>query len=102
MTLTSVPITADLVRGALELEPTGAGLLPHRLPARARAQCADPQLAMAESPPSGVRLALRTRATAVGLETHPTKRVYVGAPPRPDGVYKLLVDGRPAGRGSVS
>ena len=32
----------------------------------------------------------------------PTKRVYSGAPPRPDGVYDLLVDGRPAGRGSVA
>ena len=69
-------------------------MLPHRLPARARAQCADGQLAMAESQPSGVRLVFRTRATAVELDTLPTKRVYVGAPPRPDGVYDLLVDGR--------
>ncbi|WP_036571781.1 SGNH/GDSL hydrolase family protein [Nocardioides sp. URHA0032] len=94
MTLTSVPITADLVRGALELEPTGAGLLPHRLPARARAQCADPQLAMAEAQPSGVRLALRTRATVVELDVLPTRREYAGAPARPDGVYDLVVDGR--------
>ena len=28
----------------------------------------------------------------------PTKRVYVGAPPGPDGVYDLVVDGRLAGR----
>ena len=94
MTLTSVPITADLVRGALELEPTGAGLLPHRLPARARAQCADPQLAMAEAQPSGVRLALRTRATVVELDVLPTRREYAGAPARPDGIYDLVVDGR--------
>ncbi|MGY2701943.1 SGNH/GDSL hydrolase family protein [Nocardioides sp. HB32] len=89
-----MPITADLVRGALELEPTGAGLLPHRLPARARAQCADPQLAMAEAQPSGVRLALRTRATVVELDVLPTRREYAGAPARPDGVYDLVVDGR--------
>jgi hypothetical protein len=57
---------------------------------------------MAEAQPSGVRLALRTRATAIELETVPTKRCYVGAPPRPDGVYELLVDGRPAGRGTVT
>jgi hypothetical protein len=94
MTLTSVPITADLVRGALELEPTGSGLLPHRLPARARAQCADPQLAMAEAQPSGVRLALRTRATVVELDVLPTRREYAGAPARPDGIYDLVVDGR--------
>jgi len=90
----TTPITADLLRGALDLERTEHGLLPHRLPARARAQCADGQLAMAESQPSGVRLVFRTRATAVELDTLPTKRTYTGVPPRPDGVYDLLVDGR--------
>ncbi|MDA5140312.1 GDSL-type esterase/lipase family protein [Streptomyces sp. AD681] len=98
----TTPITRDLLRGALDLERTEHGLLPHRLPAWARAQNNDGQLAMAESQPSGVRLALRTRATALELDTLPTKRAYVGAPPRPDGVYDLLVDGRPAGRGSVA
>ncbi|MER8033188.1 GDSL-type esterase/lipase family protein [Streptomyces bauhiniae] len=99
---TTTPLTADLVRGALELERTERGLLPHRLPARARAQCADPQLHMVESQPSGVRLVFRTRATAIELDTVPTKRAYLGAPPRPEGVYDLLVDGRPAGSTSVS
>jgi hypothetical protein len=98
----TTPLTPELVRGALDLERTDRGLLPHRLPARARAQCADAQLAMAESQPSGVRLVFRTRATTVELDTLPTKRVYVGAPPRPDGVYDLLVDGRPAGSGRVA
>ncbi|MFE5602062.1 GDSL-type esterase/lipase family protein [Streptomyces coelicoflavus] len=98
----TTPITPDLLRGALDLERTERGLLPHRLPARARAQNTDGQLAMAESQPSGVRLALRTRATALELDTVPTKRVYAGAPPRPDGVYDLLVDGRPAGRAGVA
>ncbi|MBC2864825.1 lipase [Streptomyces mexicanus] len=97
----TTPLTADLVRGALDLERTAHGLLPHRLPAWARAQCADPQLALAEAQPSGVRLVFRPRATAVELDTLPTKRLYTGAPPRPDGVYDLLVDGRPAGQGSV-
>jgi lysophospholipase L1-like esterase len=97
----TTPVTADLLRGALDLERTAHGVLPHRLPARARAQCADPQLALAESQPSGVRLAFRTRATVVELDALPTKRVYAGAPPRPGGVYDLLVDGRLAGRASV-
>ena len=97
----TTPITEDLLRGALDLERTAHGVLPHRLPAAARAQCADPQLAMAEAQPSGVRLVFRTRATALELDTLPTKRVYAGAPPRPDGVYDLLVDGRLAGRASV-
>ncbi|WP_320778870.1 SGNH/GDSL hydrolase family protein [Streptomyces sp. CRN 30] len=98
----TAPPAAALVRGALDLERTGRGLLPHRLPARARAQCADPQLAQAESQPSGVRLAFRTRATTVELETLPTKRVHPGAPPRPDGVYDLLVDGVPHGEATAA
>ncbi|WP_217133960.1 GDSL-type esterase/lipase family protein [Streptomyces sp. AC558_RSS880] len=101
-TWTTTPITADLVRGALDLEHTARGVLPHRLPSWARAQNADGQLAMAESQPSGVRLVFRTRATAIELDTLPTKRVYIGAPPRPDGCYDLLVDGHPAGRATAS
>ncbi|MDX6355175.1 MAG: hypothetical protein QOF98_2078 [Streptomyces sp.] len=97
----TTPITADLLRGALDLEQTTHGVLPHRLPAWARAQCSDGQLAMVESQPSGVRLVFRTRATAVELDTLPTKRAYVGTPPRPDGVYDLLVDGRLAGQAGV-
>lgn len=98
----TTPITADLVRGALELERTERGLLPHRVPARARAQCADGQLSMAEAQPSGVRLVVRTRATAIELDALRTTMSYQGAPPRPDGIYDLLVDGRLAGQDSVS
>jgi hypothetical protein len=90
----TTPLTAALLPGAIELEDTGRGLLPHRLPGWARAQCPDPQLAMTESQPSGVRVALRTEATTIELDVLPTRRVYAGAPPRPDGVYDLLVDGR--------
>ncbi|SDK05206.1 GDSL-like Lipase/Acylhydrolase family protein [Actinopolyspora mzabensis] len=92
-TLIDTPLTADLLRGAVETEHTERGLLPHRLPARALAQGGDGQLAMAESQPSGVRLALRSRATTVELDTVPAKRTYRGVPPRPDGIYDLLVDG---------
>lgn len=100
--LISTPVTADLLRGALETETTEHGVQPHRLPARARAQCGDPQLATAEAQPSGVRLVFRTTATTVELDALRTKMAYVGAPPRPDGVYDLLVDGRLAGQGSVT
>ena len=96
--LISTPLTAEIVRGALELEQTARGVLPHRLPAWARAH-ADGQLAMAEAQPSGVRLAFRSRATRVQVETVPTKQAYVGAPPRPDGVYELVVDGASDGAG---
>ncbi|SFB45481.1 GDSL-like Lipase/Acylhydrolase family protein [Amycolatopsis marina] len=96
------PVTADLLRGALEVERTDHGVLPHRLPAWARAQFSDGQLAMSEAQPSGVRLVVRTRATVVELDTLRTKVGYRDIPPRPDGVYDLLVDGRPAGQASTT
>lgn len=97
----SRPITTDLLRGAVDLEQTADGVLPHRLPAWARAQYTDAQLSMVESQPSGVRLVFRTSATVIELDTRPTKRDYPGLPPRPDGAYDLLVDGEPAARTSV-
>lgn len=90
----TTPITAELLRGVIEIEHTELGLLPHRLPSWARAQCADPQLAMVEAQPSGVRLVFRTAATHIELDTLPTKRNYLGMPARPDGVYDLCIDGR--------
>jgi hypothetical protein len=98
---TTTPITTALLRGAADLERTAHGVLPHRLPARARAQAPDRQLTMVEAEPSGVRLAFRTRATTVELDARRTRRTYAGVPPRPDGVYELLVDGRLAGRAGV-
>jgi hypothetical protein len=97
----ATPITAEVVRGAVELERTSQGVLPHRLPAWARAQVPDDQLAMAEAQPSGVRLAFRTAATAVELDVVRTRNAYVGAPPRPDGIYDLVVDGRLTDRSSA-
>ncbi|MHA6629885.1 GDSL-type esterase/lipase family protein [Pseudonocardia sichuanensis] len=97
----TTPLDESLVRGALELERTEHGVLPHRLPAWARAQ-GDAQLAMAEAQPSGVRLAFRTRATAVELDTLRTRVGYRDIPPRPDGVYDLLVDGELAGQAATT
>ncbi|MEU6161559.1 GDSL-type esterase/lipase family protein [Streptomyces sp. NPDC047130] len=100
--LITTPVTAGLLRGALDVEHTAHGLLPHRLPARARRRIPDDQLALAQAQPSGVRLAFRTRATLVELEVLPTKRAYRGAPAAPaDGSYDLLVDGVLAGRTGV-
>jgi hypothetical protein len=89
------------IHGAVDLEQTRAGILPHRLPAWARAQCPDAQLAMAESQPSGVRLVFQTAATALELTVLATKRVYGALGPRPDGVYDLFIDGHLARQGSV-
>ena len=97
----TTPVTAELLRGALELERTERGVLPHRLPAWARTQYPDGQLEMAESQPPGCGWSSAPAATAIELDTLPTKRVYAGAPPRPDGVYDVLVDGRLAAQASV-
>ncbi|OZM79489.1 GDSL-type esterase/lipase family protein [Pseudonocardia sp. MH-G8] len=98
----TVPIDPRILRGALDVERTEHGLLPHRLPARARAQFPDDgYLAMVEAQPAGVRLAFRTRATAVELDVLTTKTIYQGMPAPPNGVYELRVDGRPAGRAEV-
>ena len=98
----NVPLTPDLVHGAVDIETTERGLLPQRLPRWALEQVADPQLSLSASQPAGVRLVLRTAATTLELDTIPTKREYAGAPPRPDGVYDLLVDGDRIAAGSVS
>ncbi|WP_406131096.1 GDSL-type esterase/lipase family protein [Streptomyces sp. NBC_00989] len=98
----TTPVTTDMLRGFLDVEATAHGLLPHRLPARARRQIPDDQLAVAEAQPSGVRLVFRTRATTIELDTLPTKRVHLGFPAPPDGVYDLLVDGRPTAQATVT
>ncbi|MEU7914602.1 GDSL-type esterase/lipase family protein [Microbispora bryophytorum] len=98
----TTPVTPDIVRGALDVERTAHGLLPHRLPGWARRQIPDGQLAMAEAQPSGVRLAFRTRATTIELDTLPTKRAYRGLPAPADGVYDLLVDGRLTAQATVT
>ncbi|MEV4474962.1 GDSL-type esterase/lipase family protein [Nonomuraea sp. NPDC049504] len=99
--LITTPVTPGLLRGALDVERTPYGLLPHRLPARARRQIPDEQFAMAESQPSGVRLAFRTAATTIELDALPTKRAYRGLPDPPSGVYDLMIDGRLAAQATV-
>jgi len=98
----STTVSAEFVHGALELERTPIGLRPHRLPAWARRQAADPQLSMAESQPSGVRLLFTTTATSIELRAHATRFGYRGAPPRPSGVFDLVVDGRLTGQAGLA
>lgn len=100
--MATTPISMDLLRGARELEPTTHGLLPHRLPGWARAQCTDPQLAMAESQPAGCRLVFRTRSTVIELDALRTRPAYKGVPMRPDGIYDLLLDGRLTAQASLT
>lgn len=98
----TTPIGPELLHGVLDAVDGERGLLPQRLPAAARARNTDPQLAGAQSQPSGVRVVFRTAARTVELETLRTRIGLVGAPLRPDGAYDLLVDGRPAGSATTS
>lgn len=100
--LATTPISMDLLRGAREIEPTAHGLLPHRLPGWARAQCADPQLAMAESQPAGCRLVFQTESTVIELDALRTRPAYRGVPMRPDGVYDLTIDGQLTAQASLA
>jgi len=83
---------AALVRGAAWTETTARGLRPHRLPAWVGRQLGDPQLAVMEAQPSGVRLAFATTATAVEVVLHPTRLAYRQVE-RPRGAVDLVVDG---------
>jgi len=87
------PVTAAMLRGAVDVETTADGLVPHRLPGWVRERHEDPQLLMAESQPSGVRVVFGTTSTALTLVTRRTRVGYAGTPDRPDGAYDLLVDG---------
>lgn len=98
----STAISTDILRGAVELERTSLGILPHRLPGWARMQSPDPQLAMAESQPAGCRLVFTTRSTAIELEALRTRPAYRGMPMRPDGIYDLVIDGRLAAQASLT
>ncbi|MFJ7748962.1 GDSL-type esterase/lipase family protein [Arthrobacter sp. NPDC097144] len=90
--MVSTAIAPELVHGAAELETTPRGLRPHRLPAPVRMRFPDPQLLMAESQPSSVRLAFSTTAEQLELVIHPTRVVYLGAD-RPRGHVDLMADG---------
>lgn len=82
-----------LLRGAVDLVPTQVGVRPMRLPGWAVRRAADPQLSMAVSQPSGIRLEFDTGATLVELVARAERFGYRGVPPRAVGVFDVLVDG---------
>jgi lysophospholipase L1-like esterase len=87
------------IRGALELEPRAGGILPRRLPAWTRAQYPDAFMDFTAMMPAGVRLALRTDATALDIDLLTTVRHFDGAAaPAAAGVLDLVIDGRPYAR----
>ncbi|WP_313166162.1 SGNH/GDSL hydrolase family protein [Massilia oculi] len=90
------PLGPRFIHGAVEVEKTDAGFLPHRLPAWARVRSRDPQLAQAAAQGAGVRLAFQTASRWLELVVRATRPAS-----GPDGVYDLLVDGRLARRASA-
>ncbi|WTJ96468.1 GDSL-type esterase/lipase family protein [Streptomyces sp. NBC_01537] len=85
------------LRGALDLERTGAGWLPHRLPRWTRDQYPPGSLQDVVLEPCGVRLCFRSEADTVELELLATQGVWEGDPV-PDRVegFDLVVDGEVA------
>jgi GDSL-like Lipase/Acylhydrolase family len=100
----STPLVGGPVQvlGASELEPTIDGLLPHRLPARARAQLPDGFARMCEEQPSGVRLVFRTAARRLELDVRAVRTVMSGRPVPPGGLYDVVVDGECVAQGTAS
>lgn len=86
------PISPQLIRGAADIEATDRGLRIHRLPAWVRRQFPDFRLLAMQSQPSGVRLVMRTSATSVELDTHPSRLTYRAAS-RPRGRIDAYVNG---------
>jgi hypothetical protein len=87
-----VDLEALELLGAAEVERTAAGLLPHRLPAWARAQSTEQMLALVESMPAGVRLRVRTEATELELDVDLTV-IRVAERGILPAVFDLVVDG---------
>ncbi|MGJ9373086.1 SGNH/GDSL hydrolase family protein [Nesterenkonia sp. CF4.4] len=100
--LAAVRLTPALIHGAVELERTERGIRAHRLPGWAREQNIDAQMAMVEAQSSGVRVVLRSAATAIELDTRRSRTHYAGTPARPDGVVELILAGEVIGHSTTS
>ncbi|MDJ0394160.1 SGNH/GDSL hydrolase family protein [Rhodococcus sp. G-MC3] len=99
--LSDFPVATEFFAGALHITSTADGMQPMRLPQWALDQVDDSRLTMAATQPSGVRLVLRTTATVVEVDVLPTRVIYPGTPPRPVGIFDLLVDGAPVSQTSA-
>src|SRR5712691_10393874 len=107
MSLMEVP-TEDmlgLVRGALGVERTSRGLVPVRLPDWAWRHVPDLFTREVFRMPSGVRLALTTKATTLELDVAATRLKLDGvdesAVPVPPLVVDLFVDGQEHAEGQI-
>lgn len=85
---------ADLVRGALELERTGKGIVPIRLPARFCEQVPDARTREIFRSAAGVRLEVITRASVLELDVAVSRWTTEGVSASVfPAVFDLLVEG---------
>ncbi|MFF1572712.1 SGNH/GDSL hydrolase family protein [Leifsonia sp. NPDC058292] len=81
------------VRGAIAIERGERGILPRRLRAREWKQLPDDFMLASVSQSAGIRLAFRTRATAIELDVLATKMIDSETTPLRPAFYELVVDG---------
>src|SRR5262245_54028630 len=89
-----VPLDDEHVRvaGVFDLERTGTGIVPRRLPAWTRQQIVTPTMLVLPNMLTGARLELDTEATALELDVELTLLQTKGEPILPAG-FDLVVDG---------
>ncbi|QKJ21068.1 lipase [Microbacterium hominis] len=88
-----IDLGAVRLRGAVEIERTAHGILPHRLPAWARAQVPDTFMVQTSAESAGIRLAFRTAATTLELDVSARRMApdeHVALPPS---TYELTSGG---------
>ncbi|GLZ78202.1 lipase [Actinorhabdospora filicis] len=96
-----VALSASMIRGAVEIEETPRGLLPHRLPARARRQIPDTFMVQTSAESAGVRLAFRTAASVLELDVQARRLASDATTPLPPSVYELTSGGAVVASASV-
>lgn len=92
--LRRIAVERPMIRGAVEVERTGRGLAPHRLPQWARRQVPDRFMEQTSAESAGVRLALRTAADVVELDVQARRLAPDAVTALPPSVYELTEHGR--------
>jgi hypothetical protein len=82
-----------LIRGAVEIEDTERGLIPHRLPRWARRQIPDRFMIQTSAESAGVRLAIRTAADIIELDVQARRIADDADTPFPASVYEITERG---------
>jgi hypothetical protein len=93
MTVQPFDLHPSMVRGAVDVEATERGLVPHRLPQWARRQIPDRFMVQTSAESAGVRLAIRTAADVIELDVQARRIAADAEAPMPPSVYELTEGG---------